>query len=85
MLLIQREMHFAWVPVCLGIGIGLYFGQSREPDATFLAVLWIAGLLCILVRGRVNEALGPLLWLSPLLLRDSASRNCGPKFWRPRS
>lgn len=45
----QRGALFPWTPVCLGIGIALYFAQAREPSTT---VLWTAaagaGLLLFL-------------------------------------
>ena len=61
LLLAQREMHFAWVPVMLGVGIGLYFGQSREPDAVSMAALAVAAVLLLTLSRVVSEVYAPLL------------------------
>ncbi|WP_363157882.1 hypothetical protein [Yoonia sp.] len=37
-LLAQRDNLFGWVPICLGIGIGVYFSMGQEPD---LPVIWM--------------------------------------------
>ncbi len=41
----QRGKLFAWVPVCLGIGIGLYFSLAQEPGRGLVGLLGIAVLL----------------------------------------
>lgn len=38
-LLAQRGQLFCWVPVCLGIGIGGYFGLPIEPDILFCVAM----------------------------------------------
>jgi competence protein ComEC len=46
----QRGVLLNWVPVCLGIGIGTYFGVSFEPgwaEYTGAGALFIVGLLVI--------------------------------------
>ena len=46
---------FAWVPVCLGLGISVYFGLMQEPG--LLAYLWAgAAALALLILAR----LGPI-------------------------
>jgi len=37
MLQLQRGHLFPWVPVCFGLGIGLYFGLAQEPSALIYA------------------------------------------------
>ncbi|MCW9043779.1 MAG: competence protein ComEC family protein [Pseudopelagicola sp.] len=51
----QRGFLFPWAPVCLGLGIGVYFQIPTEPS---LAVLWAVGLgalLCGIAAWRVPE------------------------------
>jgi len=43
----QRGLLFCWVPVCLGLGISIYFQLLAEPSS----VIWI--LICIAVCGFV--------------------------------
>ncbi|MEM9552490.1 MAG: competence protein, partial [Pseudomonadota bacterium] len=59
-LLIQRGNLFPWAPVCLAIGIGLYFGLAEEPGRGFYAAL--AGLLGVgtLIGWRWPSAWSPL-------------------------
>lgn len=68
MLAVQREMHFGWVPVCLGTGIGVYFVQASEPDAAVVAGLVVAGVVCIVAARLVTEALSPLLMALVIVL-----------------
>ncbi|WP_333714543.1 ComEC/Rec2 family competence protein, partial [Yoonia sp.] len=68
MLLAQREMHFAWVPVWLGVGIGVYFLQKVEPDAVVLAALALLALACLIGARRVAEAFAPLLIATVLVI-----------------
>ncbi len=57
----QRGHLFGWVPVCLAIGIGGFFGLPIEPGRT--AILATAGLcaLAALAARRAPEALAPML------------------------
>ncbi len=57
----QRGALFAWIPVWLGVGIGLYFALPVEPGP----VAWIA-LAAILAAGSVLLLLG--LWRYPPLV-----------------
>lgn len=56
----QRGHLFAWTPVCLGIGIGLYFGSPREPGWTDLSVIWSLIAALWLLRWRAGPGLGPI-------------------------
>ncbi|WP_322866073.1 ComEC/Rec2 family competence protein [Aquicoccus sp. G2-2] len=60
-LLGQRGHLFAWVPVCLGVGIGLYFGLRFEPQVTVLLYLGpvVLGLLLLAARWRAGWAALP--------------------------
>lgn len=58
----QRGDLFGSVPVCLGIGIGVYFAIGQEPDIIQLATLGL-GCLCVLVLSRLGPAA-----ISPLLI-----------------
>jgi competence protein ComEC len=50
----QRGMLFCWVPVCLGIGIGLYFALPVEPPVPgLLALAGVALALGLLLRRRL--------------------------------
>ena len=67
-LLAQRGHMFCWVPVCIGIGIGLYFGLDQEPNIVMTAVLGI-GALCLLIASRlVTLSLGPLVLALALIV-----------------
>ena len=57
----QRGGLFLWSPVCLAVGIGLYFALPVEPDATAWAVLATA-----LAAGGAAMAAG--FWRWPLLV-----------------
>ncbi len=60
-LLEQRGHLFHWVPVMLGIGIGLYFAGKAEPSArALLMALGLAATAPYLAR-RAGAAFGPLL------------------------
>jgi len=60
-LLAQRGHLFCWVPVCLGIGIGGYFGLPAEPDALlFVALVVPLGLIYAASR-MVRISFAPLL------------------------
>lgn len=59
-LLNQRGHLFPWSPVCLAIGIGLYFGLRFEPDIKLYAGLSCLALLALWVGCRVQDAWVPL-------------------------
>lgn len=54
-------MHFAWVPVCLGVGIGIYFQQAREPEVLTLAGIAAFAVACALAAGKVGPVVAPFL------------------------
>ena len=63
----QRGHLFPWVPVCLAVGIVVYFNLKYEPPLSSYA--WIAAgsvLLAILTRWA-GELLSPLLWAIALV------------------
>lgn len=61
----QEGAYFAWVPVCLTIGIWLYFAWADEPSTTLVAVLAIVAscLATLWVRTRNPLLLGVCLVL----------------------
>lgn len=60
-LLAQRGMLLCWVPVCLGLGIGIYFGLPVEPVTwVWWALAGFIALLLLLSR-YVPTALAPVL------------------------
>ncbi|SFQ95909.1 ComEC/Rec2 family competence protein [Poseidonocella sedimentorum] len=72
LLLRQRGHLFPWVPVCLALGIGLYFSLKSEPD---VALLWAAGVLAaalILAAPRLLGLYAPLAIGAGLVLAGLA-------------
>ena len=59
-LLAQRGSLIGWVPVCLGIGVGTYFGLGFEPDALFMAMLALPALASLTAARLVSVAFAPL-------------------------
>ncbi len=59
-LLAQRGHLFLWVPVCLGVGIGLYMGAPAEPGAAAWTALGLASLLALVAAWRAGQAWAPL-------------------------
>ncbi len=60
-LLAQRGTLFPFVPVCLGIGIGLYFALRIEPPIWLLANCAGLGMLLLVWHLRSGSALAPLI------------------------
>jgi competence protein ComEC len=57
----QRGHMFAWVPVCLAVGIGLYFSLRFEPiDPLYLGV-GLLGLTGLIATRWFHELLAPLV------------------------
>ena len=56
----QRGALFPWVPVCMAMGIGLYFGLSREPEAVAYAGVVAGSFLRTVLAWRWSGALGTL-------------------------
>ncbi|SEO95279.1 competence protein ComEC [Salinihabitans flavidus] len=61
-LLEQRGHLFAWTPVLLGAGIGLYFVLWQEPGGMAVALLAALGGGAALGALRIGPAYAPLLW-----------------------
>ena len=61
MLLAQRGALFPWVPVFLGIGIGLYFASKFEPSVMALGVLATSGALLMVWHLRCRSSVAPLI------------------------
>lgn len=59
-LLDQRGHLFGWVPVMLGLGIGIYFAARQEPDALDLGVLVLVMGLCLALVRPLGAAWGPV-------------------------
>lgn len=65
-LLAQRGGLFHWVPVCLGLGIGVYFGLRAEPGGLLRAL--VAGASLLLGAGGVLAGLRGRALVQPLLI-----------------
>ena len=66
--LAQRGGLFAWVPVCLSLGIGLYFTLRSEPEGSDYATL-LALLVGLGICGwRAPFGLSPLFWALALIV-----------------
>jgi competence protein ComEC len=61
MLLSQRGTLFPFVPVCLGIGIGVYFALSIEPPVWALAGFALSGGALLAWHLRSRSAYAPLV------------------------
>ena len=60
-LLAQRGSLIGWVPVCLGVGVGTYFGLGTEPDALVMVTLGLIGLTALVFSRMVPTGYVPLL------------------------
>lgn len=63
----QRGHLFPWVPVALGVGIGIYFALDREPRLAVLAGLAALTLAAGLAALRCGPGLAPLAWALALV------------------
>ena len=54
----QRDHLFLWLPVCLAIGAGTYFGLPLEPSALSLACLGVLVLFLVTCRRWLPDVLG---------------------------
>ena len=66
-LLRQRGFLFEWVPVCLALGIGLYFLLRFEPSGVVLGAVGTLGVLVLLLSRWLGEALAPLAMAGALV------------------
>ncbi|GFE51665.1 hypothetical protein So717_34180 [Roseobacter cerasinus] len=60
-LLEQRGSLFEWVPVCMAVGIGLYFLLRFEPSVWQLGSVAAAAIGLLIAARWLNEAFRPLL------------------------
>ena len=67
-LLMQRGSLIGWVPVCLAMGVGTYFGLASEPDVLVMFGLGLAGLAALIFARLVPTAFAPLLVAVALVL-----------------
>jgi competence protein ComEC len=67
MLLEQRGHLFAWSPVCLACGIGMYFLQRSEPGWQIYAIVLGAGAIAALSAMRWHSGLSALGGAAALL------------------
>lgn len=58
-MLAQRGHLIGWVPVCLALGIGCYFGLVVEPSLGQFGLLGLGALACLLLARRLPEAVSP--------------------------
>ncbi|UWR23760.1 ComEC/Rec2 family competence protein [Sulfitobacter sp. S190] len=87
--LAQRGVMFCWVPVCLAIGIGLYFQITWEPSVRLLWGLGGVALLGTAMAWRSNELVSPvfvaltLVLIGFVLAGVRANQVAGPRLeWR---
>ncbi|SDE85711.1 competence protein ComEC [Celeribacter baekdonensis] len=57
----QRGRLFLWLPVCFGIGIGVFFAQPLEPSVTLLGVILAGVILGLLALIKTPPRVAPLL------------------------
>lgn len=80
----QRGALFGWVPVCLAIGIGVYFQLGFEPSGLQLGRVAVAGLFCAAFARGLPEPARPfaaaamLMCLGVLLAALRAHSVAGP-------
>ncbi len=67
-LLHQRGHLFCWVPVCLGLGIGIYFALPVEPAAAVLVGIGLISLAFARLTIGQEADVGALLWMVALVL-----------------
>ncbi|MEO1732660.1 MAG: DUF4131 domain-containing protein, partial [Pseudomonadota bacterium] len=58
----QRGHLVPWTPVCLAIGIGLYFGLRFEPGLPIYCGVLVGAALCAAAGHRLSEAWAPVAW-----------------------
>lgn len=54
---LQRGHLLGWVPVCLGVGIAVYFALGREPSSLVFMVLGAAVIVLTLIARMLPESL----------------------------
>lgn len=58
----QRGHLFAWVPVMLACGIGLYFGLKSEPSLWVYAALGSGVCVALAAVRAVGAGVAPVIW-----------------------
>lgn len=66
-LLRQRGHLFAWAPVAMACGIGLYFGLASEPPFETVAAVVLVFVLLSGVAWRCGAVAGPVVWALALV------------------
>lgn len=66
-LLQQRGHLLPWAPVCLGVGIALYFIWPQEPDTAVYAVCGAIVVICAALAVRWPGGLAALGWAAALV------------------
>ncbi|WP_432816954.1 ComEC/Rec2 family competence protein [Sulfitobacter sp. JB4-11] len=59
-MLAQRGHLIGWVPVCLAVGIGGYFGLRAEPGMAQFAAIALGAVALLLAARRLAEPVSPL-------------------------
>lgn len=67
-LLHQRGHLFCWVPVCLGLGIGIYFMLPVEPAVAVLVGIGLISLAFAWLTIGQEADVGAILWIVALVL-----------------
>ncbi|MFO8125919.1 ComEC/Rec2 family competence protein [Yoonia sp.] len=67
-LLAQRGSLIGWVPVCLALGVGTYFGLGAEPDQSLMGKLCLTAIAALICARLVPTAFAPLLVAVALFL-----------------
>ncbi|MEM1131250.1 MAG: ComEC/Rec2 family competence protein, partial [Pseudomonadota bacterium] len=68
----QRGRLFLWVPICLAIGISIYFNLPLEPGRPLLGLLTVCAICIVLVARRSGETAAPLLIGLALVIAGTA-------------
>ena len=58
----QRGSLYPWVPVCLAVGIALYFGLSQEPTRAVELSIKGGAVLALVIAWRANAVIAPVFW-----------------------
>ncbi|MEP3440473.1 MAG: ComEC/Rec2 family competence protein [Sulfitobacter sp.] len=63
----QRGALFGWVPVCLAVGIGIYFQLGFEPSPMGLARVGVTGFVLGCLTRIAPETVRPIAWAFALM------------------